>query len=148
MFWNPFESTERENLQWTMLRALEWEAFPAFISQPVVPVLFIFIPWYYAVGGVIVLSWIWAALRHVFVSILLSELGFFFVKLKWLTIPFGTAYLFYTGHYVLAVVSLLWTVLASLVGFTVPGGKTGVIQDMFLRALGFQLDDSRPTLSD
>jgi hypothetical protein len=64
--------------------------------------------------------------------------GRFFVKVKWITIPIAVIYLSYSGHYVLAVVSLLWTYLASLIGF-VPGGLTGKIQKMFMACLDMNL---------
>ena len=109
------------------------------MSQPIVPILFIFVPWYYVLLVVIVLSWLWAAVRHNFVSYVLADLGVLFVKLKWITIPVAVFYLAYTEHYVLAVVALLWTFLASIVGFVLaPGGQTGKIQKMFMASFGYE----------
>jgi hypothetical protein len=122
---------------WCYLRAIEWKAWPAFISQPIVPILFIFIPWYYVLIFLVILSWLWATVRHIFVSPPLAELGVFFVKLKWVTIPISVTYFLYTGHYALAVVSLLWTYLAAIVGY-VPGGLTGKIQKMFMACFGYE----------
>lgn len=96
-----------------------------------------FIPWYYALLALIILSWLWATVRHNFVSPALAELAVFFVKLKWITIPVAVIYLAYSGHYVLAIVSLLWTYLAGIVGF-VPGGLTGRIQKMFMACFGYE----------
>jgi len=126
---------------WCYLRAIEWQAWPAFLSQPIVPLIFIFVPWYYVVLAVIILSWLWAGVRHNFVSPPLAELAVLFVKLKWLTIPVAVIYLAYTGHYVLAVVSLFWTYVASIIGF-VPGALTGKIQKMFMACFGYEPRDA------
>lgn len=135
--WNPAQQTDQENLTWCYIRAIEWKAWPAFLSQPVVPIFFIFIPWYYVLLTLIVLSWLWATVRHKFVNPAFAELAVFFVKLKWATIPISVIYLAYTGHYILAIVSLFWTYLAGIVGF-VPGGLTGRIQKMFMASFGYE----------
>lgn len=137
LIWKPEEQTDQENLTWCYLRAVEWQSWPAFLSQPIVPILFIFVPWYYVLLAVIVLSWLWAVVRHKFVNPSLAELGVFFVKLKWITIPVAVFYLAYTEHYVLAIVSLLWTYLASIIGF-VPRAYTGAIQKMFMASFGYE----------
>jgi hypothetical protein len=140
--WNPHEHTNQENQQWSVLRAMEWEALPAFISQPIVPVLLIFFQWYFIIGAVLVASWLWAIVRHSFVSIVLSEIAYGFVKLRWLTVPCTSIYLFFNGSYFLGIVVLLWVALAAAIGFTVPGGKSSVIQRMFLASMGYELDDA------
>jgi hypothetical protein len=135
--WHPALQTDQDNLMWCYLRAVEWKSWPAFVSQPIVPILFIFFPWYIILLSIVLLSWLWAAIRHNFVSPSLAELGLFFVKLKWITIPVAAIYLAYTGHYVLAIISLFWTFLAAIVGF-VPGGLTGKIQKMFMACFGYE----------
>jgi hypothetical protein len=135
--WNPNEQTDQENLTWSYLRAVEWQAWPSFVLQPIVPVSFIFLPWYLVVGVVIVLCWLWAIIRHRFVSPAIAELGVLFVFLKWLTIPVAVIYLFYSGHYVPAAVSLVWTYIAGLIGY-VPGAKTGIIQNKFMESFGYK----------
>ncbi|HQG93116.1 MAG TPA: hypothetical protein PLN27_15780 [Acidobacteriota bacterium] len=135
--WKPELHSDQENLRWCYLRAIEWKALPAFVSQPIIPILFIFFPWYLVLGGLLILSWLWAAIRNKFVSPSIAEYGVFFVKLKWITIPAAVIYLAYSAHYVLAGVSLFWTYLAVIFGF-VPGGKTGVIQERFMKSLGYE----------
>lgn len=43
--WNPAEHSDQENLTWCYLRAIEWCAWPAFVSHPFIPILFLFVPW-------------------------------------------------------------------------------------------------------
>lgn len=61
--------TEEETRRWLLLRAIEWNNWPSFVSQPILPVVLIFYPWYYALGGVFVMDLIWATIRYRFVSI-------------------------------------------------------------------------------
>lgn len=136
--WNAAAQTDQENLAWSFLRALEWEAFPAFVSQPVVPILFIFEPWYLVIGAVFLLMVIWLPFRNSFVVPIVSELAVFFVKLKWISVPVAAIYLFYSGHYILAIASLLWTLIAAGLGFILPGGRTNVIQKRLMNALGYE----------
>jgi len=41
LIWNPIEHVFEENTRWAHLRAIEWKALPAFITQPIVPLLLI-----------------------------------------------------------------------------------------------------------
>jgi len=95
--WNPALQTDQENLTWCYIRAIEWKAWPAFVSQPVIPILFIFFQWYYVLLALIIVSWLWAFVRHRFVSPPLAELAVFFVKVKWITIPIAVIYLHTVG---------------------------------------------------
>jgi hypothetical protein len=45
MAWNQGYS-DKENLQWSLLRAVEWGIWPAFLSQPIVSVLLMFFEWW------------------------------------------------------------------------------------------------------
>jgi hypothetical protein len=50
------ELNESEMRRFLWLRAAEWKNWPSFISQPIVPVLFIWFPWFYVLGVVLFLD--------------------------------------------------------------------------------------------
>jgi hypothetical protein len=93
-----FTQDELTRLCW--LRAVEWLAWPAFLSQPLLPILYIYYPIYRVVLAVVLLGFLWLPLRHRFASLQLATLGCFWVRLKWLTIPIGLFVLFREGRYV------------------------------------------------
>ena len=45
MGWNPGQHSDDDNLRWSWLRAVEWGRWPVFLSQPIGPVLLIWLPW-------------------------------------------------------------------------------------------------------
>ena len=87
--------------------------------QPIVPVLLIFFPWYWIIGGLVLLNLLWSAVRCSFVSPELARLAVYFVFLKWPATLISAIYLFVSGRYVLGIVALLWPLLSGFVG--VPG---------------------------
>lgn len=105
--------------RWLHLRALEWSNWPAFISQPIVPILFIFYPWLTIVITLVCIDFLWRFVRYSFVNIRLSVIAVYFVYLKWPVALISTIYLLIHGRYVLAIIALLWPLLAGLVGFPV-----------------------------
>jgi hypothetical protein len=50
--------TEPELQRWLHLRAIEWAAWPAFITQPVVPILFMFFPALFVIIGLIAVDFL------------------------------------------------------------------------------------------
>jgi len=74
--------TPEEKERWIHLRALEWSAWPTFISQPTVPVLLIFFPWHIVLIGVLCADAVWQFLQHSFVSLFLSEISC--LSVRWL----------------------------------------------------------------
>src|SRR5207247_10716013 len=76
--------TDGEIRRWLWLRAVEWAAFPAFLSQPVAPILFIFFPWYFVMLGVVTLGLVWRFVRYSFVSVRIAiAVVVLVVWLKW-----------------------------------------------------------------
>jgi hypothetical protein len=72
------------------LRAVEWIAWPAFLSQPLLPILYIYYPVYWVL------------------------LGCFWVRLKWLTIPAALFVLFQERRYIAFALTLATPVLVSV----------------------------------
>lgn len=141
ILWNPAEHADQENLTWCWLRAVEWNAWPAFVSQPIVPLFFLIWPWWVVVVSLIVVNVFWGLfVRYNVVIPTLAEFGVYFVKLKWLTVPLVVVLLIMRGQYQLAVVALFWPWLAGIVGY-VPGGLVGKTQKMFMARLGYLYQD-------
>lgn len=133
-----FTVGELTRLCW--LRAVEWLAWPAFISQTLLPVLYIFYPAYWVLLGVIVVCFLWLPIRHRFASFRLATIGCFFVRLKWATIPTGIFCLLRERRFVAAAVALATPWLASYLNFpaqmaaAVAGhpSEIGTVQEKFL----------------
>ena len=65
------------------LRAIEWGKWPLFVTQPLVPVLFLFFTWWKVIIWVMVFSWLWTLIRYKFVSLTLANAGAILVTIKW-----------------------------------------------------------------
>jgi len=133
-FWNLVDYTEAETKRWLFLRAIEWNAWPTFISQPIVPVLLIFFPWWQIFLGVLLIDLIWMFVRFRYINFFLVELGVFFVKLKWPAAVLSSVYLLVEGKYVIAILSLLWPLLAAVVGIP---GNIGKVELLLAKKIGF-----------
>jgi TPR repeat protein len=142
MAWNQGFS-DQENLQWSMLRAIEWGIWPAFLSQSIVPPLLIAFEWWEVIGVFIVLTILWSFVRYRYVNVAMARFGVFFVLLKWITIPAAVVYLLIQQNYISAVVALLWPIfLAPYLGIVIGGTKIGKIQEMFMAQLGYSAKQS------
>lgn len=122
------------------LRAIEWGAFPAYLSQPLAPILFIFYPWYFVVLGVVALGMVWCFVRYSFVSVGLA--GAVVVPVVWLKWPAAigsSIYLFVHHHPAAAVVALVWPLVASFTGIP---AKIGIIELTFAKKIGFVSQDA------
>jgi hypothetical protein len=136
LLWKPHENTPAENAQWSLLRALEWGNWPFFLSQPIAPILFIFYPWWTVLLGVVLLDWMWAVIRHKFVSLFLAEVGVWFVKLKWVVCPVVCIYFLYQHIYFVAVLSLFYPLVnVWLMNLAPRGGQIGTLQSSFMTGL-------------
>lgn len=108
--------TPEEVERWIHLRALEWSAWPTFISQPILPVLLIFFPWHIVLIGVLCADAVWQFLQHAFVSLFLSEISCLGVRwLMWPAAIGSSIFLFVHGRYGVATFALLWPLVASFV---------------------------------
>jgi hypothetical protein len=137
MAWNEGFS-DQENLKWSMLRAIEWGIWPAFLSQSIVPLLLIVFEWWEVIGVFIILTILWSFVRYRYVNVAMARFGVFFVLLKWITVPAAVIYLFVQHNYISAVVALLWPIfLAPYLGIFIGGTKIDKIQEMFMSQLGY-----------
>lgn len=62
----------------------------------------------------------------------MSDLGFYFVSLRWVIIPLAVIYFIFNHNYFLAVLSVAYFPLSAFFSFFVGGTKIGVIQKMLI----------------
>lgn len=127
--------TDAEVQRWLRLRSIEWCAFPAFASQPLVPVLFLLFSWYWVIAAVVALNVLWSQIRYSFVNIGAATVGCLFVAwVKWPSTIGSAVYLFIHRQFVPGLIALFWPLLA---GFIPPSGKIGVIELAFAKKIGY-----------
>ena len=127
--------TEEELRRLLWLRAIEWANWPVFLSQPIVPILFIFLWWPYALAFVFFIDIVWAFVRYSFVNMTLANLGAIFVAWpKWPLAIGSSIYLLIHGSYVAAVIALLWPLVA---GFMCIPAQIGRIELLFAKKIGY-----------
>ena len=99
IIWKAWENTNDANAQWCHLRAIEWKAWPAFVSQPIIPILFIFCPVHKVIIGLFIINCLWILIRDSLLSIELASLGSVFVVFtKWPASIAACGYLVYLGR--------------------------------------------------
>jgi hypothetical protein len=130
--------TDEENLRWAWLRAVEWAAFPAFISQPVLPILYLYLPVWQVVIAVLCASAPWALIRYKFVSPGLANAGCLLVRLKWVTVPVCAIIAISKHRYLVAAAIALAPLYAGFLGIP---GKIGILQRQFMHRLGYLYSD-------
>ncbi len=134
------EYTDNEIKRWLWLRAIEWGAFPAYLSQPVAPILFILYPWYFVVLGVVTVGAVWCFVRYLFVSVNLA--GAVVIPVVWLKWPAAigsSIYLFVHHEPAAGVVALIWPLVAPFTGLP---AKSGIIELAFAKKIGCVLPDA------
>lgn len=131
---NFYGYSENEIRQYLMARAIEWNTWPGFLSQPIFPILLIFFKWWLIILSLILLSMVWSLVKYRFVNVRMAEFGIFFAKLKWLSMPACAVYFISAGRYGLAVIAVLWPIVAAGLG---AGGRIGDIELTFAKKLGF-----------
>jgi hypothetical protein len=109
---DAFTPDEITRLCW--LRAVEWMAWPAFLSQPLLPVFYVYYPVYWVLLGVISVGFLWLPLRHRFASLQLATMGCLWVRLKWVSIPLALFVLFQQERYIAFALTLATPWLASM----------------------------------
>ena len=131
-----FEQYTDEGIRrWISLRAIEWGNWPAYLSQPVAPVLFILYPWYFIVLGILASGFVWSFFRYSCVSARLADAAVLPVMwLKWPAAIGSCIYLVIHQRPLTAVAALLWPILAAFVG--VPA-KRDIIESSLAREIGY-----------
>jgi hypothetical protein len=120
--------------RWLHIPAIEWTAWPSFITQPTVPILFIFFAWYWVLLGVFLIGIPWCAVRYIFISPRLAQFAVFFEYLKWPAALRISGLPVIQREYVQEVVTLLWPFVVGLIGIP---GKMGVIELALAKKVGY-----------
>src|ERR1700686_1391979 len=102
------------------LRAVEWQVWPAFVAQPIVPILYLYYSWWRVLVGVIILNLIWSTVRTHVISLPLAILGMLFVRLKWLVIPVSAFMLSRSDMWFVCVLTLATPLVLPLIGEVTP----------------------------
>jgi len=117
--------------RWCLLRAIEWSRWPLFVTQPLVPMALVFIPWPAVIGLVLALTWLWAIVRYRFSSLMWAELGAGFVRLKWPSAIIAAVILVVREKFDSAIIAALWPLITLLLSVLVPKAQIGVIERAF-----------------
>lgn len=125
-FFHFYQFTPEELHRLCWLRAVEWIGWPGFLSQPLLPILYIFYPVPSVLASVFVAGLLWLPIRYRFVSLQLATVGAFWVKLKWVTIPLGVIVLLRQSRYVAALVAFATPWIA---GFINLPGQVGIVEE-------------------
>lgn len=132
--------TEEELRRWLWLRSIEWGAFPAYVSQPIVPILFIFYPWYLVILSIFILGILWCFVRYSFVSPGVADIVVIpVVWLKWPAAIGSGVYLFWHHQIAAGVFAFIWPLIASFTGLP---AKIGVIELALAKKIGYAPPDA------
>jgi hypothetical protein len=107
--------SEAEIQHWLHLRAIEWATWPAFVTQPVIPILFISFPIPSVVIGLLIADFLWRFIRYRGVVPRLARAGTLFSVLKRPSAIGSAIYIFTNQRQGVALLAFLWPLLAVLV---------------------------------
>ena len=119
ILWNPQENSMEENSRVALLRGIEWGNWPLFLSQAVAPLLLLALPW-----------------PTVLISVVVANVGLYFVQFKWFICPGAAAYLYFHNQSTSAILALLWPLIIIII----PGvpAKAGVLQALVMQKFGYR----------
>ena len=106
--------TDAELARFAQLRALEWFSWPIFLSHTIAPILLAATQSWAVLAAVLVINFFWQAICDRFIHVGLATAGVFIFRLRWPAASASATYLFLHHHYGLAVVALLWPLLATM----------------------------------
>ena len=142
--------TDAEVRRWLHIRAIEWCAWPAFVSQPLIPVLLMVFPFWNVIGSLMAAEIFWHFVRYSFVSPTLAKGGALTTAfLKWPCALGSAVYLSIHRHYLLAAIALLWPLLSGFVNGPVilaaaifgVHGQIGRIELEMAKRIGYVSED-------
>ncbi len=135
--WDSTRHSEEENARWCHLRSIELLRWPLFVTQPVVPLCLLVLPWYVVVLSVLLLTALWTQVRSRYVSMALADIGPLFVYLKWpISIGVGIYFLIH-GRYFLGLLAGLYPLCTLIIAWPVAllGGDMARMERLFTERL-------------
>jgi len=136
--WNAHAHSDEENVRWSWLRAVEWTSWPAFVSQPIMPVFLWLSPtqWGGLVLALVALNFLWQfCISSKRVSVTLASLGCLFVRLKWIACPVAAYFLWHSDFPYQALAALLWPVAVYVIApIRIVRIDIGSLQERFMTA--------------
>lgn len=150
--WKASHHTDDENLRWALLRAIEWDAWPFFVSQPIVPGLLYVFAWWKILVALAVIQFVWTVfVRTKFINLWLSDSAVLFTQLKWAVCPIAAYQLYSRNQIGVAALALLWPLALHVVKYVlwmlmaiasvplkIELSQIGVIQERFMNKLGYR----------
>jgi hypothetical protein len=129
------------------LRAIEWELWPLFLSQSILPILYLFMEWRLAWMLVCSLSAVWFPYRYRLANIGVATVNNNLVGQTRFFLSLGiAAYSFWTGKTFLGILSLstipIVTILFWLTSAVTPNSGTLRLHHIFLVQAGYESDAS------
>ena len=128
---------EEYRMKYAWARAVEWQMFPAFVAQPLVPLCYLFLSWQRTLVLVVFLNFAWNLICcKAFISVSLAAYGMLWTKLKWITMAACGAYFLVEHEWRLLILTLSTPLLLPLLGNLVIRRPTNHIQEFMLLPLG------------
>lgn len=129
------------------LRAIEWELWPLFLSQSILPILYLFMEWKLAWVLVCSVSAVWFPYRYRLANIGVATVGNNLVgQTRFFSAVGIAAYSFWTGKTLVGILSLctvpIVTVLFWLISAVTPNSGTFRLHHIFLVQAGYESDTS------
>jgi hypothetical protein len=135
-------------LTYCWARAVEWKMLPAFIAQPVLPLLFLIVPWKAALIGLVTINFIWnLVFCTAVVSLPLAAFAMLWTKSKWISMVALGGYFSWRRYWLLAGLTILTPIIAAILGSLVLRRPVGLIQEFFMLQLGHVKTDPSPEVA-
>lgn len=117
--------TDGEIQRACLARALEWQSWPLFLAQPIVPFLYCaHLSWSLVWPGVVLSTLIWERIAARHPSLTLARLGSVIYRLgRWPSTIGVTILFFKESEWFLAVLTLLTIPISTVLGFLIPANR-------------------------
>lgn len=139
---------EDYQLKYCWARAVEWKMLPAFVAQPVLPILLLLYPWKNVLIGLIAANVIWnLVFCTAIVSLPVAALAMLWSRLKWLTILIVGGYFIWRHRWFLAGLTIFTPIVTALLGALALRSPTGLIQEFFMLQLGHIKTEPSPEVA-
>lgn len=131
--------------QYCWARAVEWRMLPAFVAQPILPILYLFLPWQSVLLWVFAANFIWyLAFCTAAISLPVAAAAMVWTKMKWFSLVGVGGYLLCTHQWVISLLTLFTPIVAAVIGQITVRRQIDLIQEFFMLQLGHVKTDASP----